>query len=386
MTPVRPALPLALLAAATAIAAASVAPAGETPAEADLGAMLFFDQSFSAGRSMSCATCHAPDTAFADARETAAAGMASLGDDGRSFGARNAPTAAYAAAVPAFHYDPKLKEYVGGLFLDGRAGTLADQAVGPPLNPAEMAMPSAAAVIARLRENPDYEQAFRALYGPAIFDDTDAAFAAFGHALAAYEATDALASYDSRYDRYLRGEYDLTPLEDLGRTLFFSNNNVNCATCHSLYPEDAAKEPFSNHQYRNIGVPGNPALLALAGLPADHVDRGLAENPGVAGPGAEGRFRTPTLRNVAVTGPYMHNGVFHDLRTVIAFYDHFNNPDRALNPETGAPWAPPEVASTVAREDLKGQPLTDRKIDALVAFLETLTDARYEPLLTDRTP
>ncbi|MBE2278248.1 MAG: c-type cytochrome [Rhodobacteraceae bacterium] len=383
MTPARLALPLALLAAAAFPAAAC---AGEIPAEADLGAMLFFDPNFSAGRSMSCATCHAPDTAFTDARETSAAGMASLGDDGRSFGGRNAPTAAYAAAVPAFHYDPALKEYVGGLFLDGRAATLADQAVGPPLNPGEMAMPSAAAVIARLRENPDYEQAFRVLYGPAIFDNADAAFAAFGRAIAAYEATDALASYDSRYDRYLRGEYDLTPLEDLGRTLFFSNNNVNCATCHSLRPEDAAQEPFSNHQYRNIGVPSNPALLALAGLPADHVDRGLAENPGVTDPGAEGRFRTPTLRNVAVTGPYMHNGVFRDLRTVIAFYDHFNNPDRALNPETGAPWSPPEVAATVAREDLKGQPLTERKIDALVAFLEALTDARYEPLLASGTP
>jgi cytochrome c peroxidase len=82
----------------------------------------------------------------------------------------------------------------------------------------------------------------------------------------------------------------------------------------------------------------------------------------------------------------MHNGVFRDLRTVIAFYDHFNNPDRALNPETGAPWSPPEVAATVAREDLKGQPLTERKIDALVAFLEALTDARYEPLLASGTP
>ncbi len=105
------------------------------------------------------------------------------------------------------------------------------------------------------------------------------------------------------------------------------------------------------------------------------------------GPAQRGQFKVPTLRNVAVTGPYMHNGVFARLRTVIEFYDHFVNPTaRALNPETNQPWAPPEVPETVANELLKvGRPMDDRDVEALECFLKTLTDARYESLLGDDT-
>lgn len=77
----------------------------------------------------------------------------------------------------------------------------------------------------------------------------------------------------------------------------------------------------------------------------------------------------------------MHNAVFKDLRTVVEFYDHFNNVNRVNNPETGKPWAAPEVPETVDKEDLMGQALSERKVDALVAFLKTLTDRRFEPLL-----
>ncbi|MBZ4023748.1 methylamine utilization protein MauG [Rhodobacter sp. TJ_12] len=355
--------------------------------EAELGEQLFFDPSFSRNRTLACASCHDPNRAFTDGRETPARGIVSLGDDLHALGVRNAPTVTYAMLSPAFHYDAAAGEYVGGQFHDGRAATLADQAMGPPLNPVEMMLPDAAAVVARIRENPGYEEAFTRLYGEDVFDMPEdpqtvpAAYRAFGRAIEAFEKTPALAPFDSKYDRFLRGEYDLTVLEDLGRTLFFSNNNVNCATCHMLKREDAPREPFTNHQFRNIGVPRNPDLLALGQVAPDFIDQGLLENPEVTDTAQEGRFKTPSLRNVAVTGPYMHNGVFRDLRTVIAFYDHYNNPDRAQNPETGAPWAAPEVPHTVDREDLRAQPLNDRKIDALVAFLETLTDSRYEPLL-----
>ena len=84
------------------------------------------------------------------------------------------------------------------------------------------------------------------------------------------------------------------------------------------------------------------------------------------------------MRNVAVTAPYMHNGVFKELRTVLLFLDSHNNPARKINPETGKPWAAPEYAPTVNHADLKGKPLTDAEIDALEAFLKTLTDAPYE--------
>lgn len=94
--------------------------------------------------------------------------------------------------------------------------------------------------------------------------------------------------------------------------------------------------------------------------------------------------RLAALRNVAVTGPYMHNGVFKDLRTTILFYNKYvsHAHARQIDPETGQAWAAPEVPGTVSLKELKAAPaLDDRRIEALVAFLKTLTDKRYEPLL-----
>ena len=366
----------------------SIAVAAEdVPSEAALGRELFMDSAFSLNSKSGCASCHNPGTAFTDPRSIAAGGAVSVGDDMHSPGLRNAPTVTYAAASPQFHFDKELDEYVGGQFWDGRKPTLAEQAKGPPLNPAEMMMPSATEVVARIRANPDYEAAFRQLYGDDVFDnpenatDEPAAFRAFGNAIQAFEQTPELASYDSKYDRFLRGEYDLSVLEDLGRTLFFSNDNVSCNTCHLLKTEDAPQEVFTNHQYRNIGVPANPAVLALDQTPQGYVDNGLLENPQVFDTRWLGKFKTPTLRNVAVTGPYMHNGVFKDLRTVVEFYDKYNNTERTLNPETQEPWSTPEIFATIDHEDLSGAALTDRKIDALVAFMQALTDERYEHLI-----
>jgi cytochrome c peroxidase len=114
------------------------------------------------------------------------------------------------------------------------------------------------------------------------------------------------------------------------------------------------------------------------------VDEGLGGNPAVDDPAQRHKFRTPTLRNVAVTGPYMHNGVFADLRTVVLFYNTYNTRSEArkINPETGAAFGSPMVPETISLEELEqGPALDDQRIDALVAFLETLTDARYEPML-----
>jgi cytochrome c peroxidase len=167
--------------------------------------------------------------------------------------------------------------------------------------------------------------------------------------------------------------------------LFFSNQFTNCAQCHKLNGEGgAAREPFSSYEFHNIGVPANTAARAVNGVKPGKVDLGLSENPAIRDRTQDGRFKTPTLRNVAVTGPYMHNGVFRDLRTVILFYNIYNtkNPDRLVNPETGQPFGKPEVARNIARKELEfGPALDDRRIDALVAFLKTLTDRRYEGLI-----
>lgn len=350
--------------------------------KASLGQALFFDTRLSQNNQQSCATCHNPQHAFIDSRENSRFRMVSEGADGHSFGNRNTPTAMYGAFHQALAYDEKRQTFKGGVFWDGRAKDLADQAGQPPLNPLEMQMPNKHAVVERLSQIDFYQEHFKKLYGSDIWKDTDKAYQAVGDAIMAFEKTKEFAPFDSKYDRYLRGEYELTPLEDLGRTLFFSNNNVNCKTCHSLKPEDSKGEVFTNFEYHNIGVPSNLKLILLNQLDKSFKDKGLLENPAILGDTKQvGKFKTPTLRNVAVTGPYMHNGVFKDLRTVILFYDKYNNPERTINPETGEPWGEPETPETINLTDLKANALSDRKVDALEAFLKTLTDRRYEHLL-----
>ncbi len=348
----------------------------------DLGELLFFDVNLSANRTQACATCHDPDHAFSDPR-----GMASLGDDGASLGDRNAPTAMYAAFTPAFHKDAE-GNWKGGQFHDGRASSLEDQAGGPPLNPIEMGMVSKAAVVSRLKEDPTYQAAFPALFGADILDDADAAYGSMTQAIAAFERTKRFSPFDSKYDRFLRGEVELTKEEELGRLLFFSEQFTNCNLCHQLSQSliDPA-ETFTDYSYHNIGVPENLELRENNGVAPSTIDEGLAANPALAGdPVARGKFRTPTLRNVAVTGPYMHNGVFADLRTVVLFYNQFNTKSdtRRINPETGQTFRPPQVAKTLAVKELThGPALDDQRIDALVAFMKILTDSRYEHLLED---
>jgi len=373
--------------AASAAPEAPAAPASATLTSKEaLGKALFFDANLSKNRTQACATCHNPDFGFVDPRETEAGLAVSLGDDGSSLGDRNAPTAAYARFSPPFHRDAEGR-YVGGQFLDGREPDLAGQAGGPPVNPIEMGMADKAGVVARLRENPDYEDAFKALYGDTVFDDADKAYRAMAESIAAFEETAFFAAFDSKYDRFLRGEEKLTEQEELGRLLFFSQQFTNCNLCHQLRPSAmATEETFSNYQYHNIGVPANVAVRKLNGSAPGLIDHGLLANAAVADAGEDGKFKVPTLRNVAVTGPYMHNGVFKDLRTVVLFYNKYNSKaaSRQINPETGEPWRDPEVAATLSVKELThGPALDDKRIDALVAFMKTLTDRRYEPLLAE---
>lgn len=356
--------------------------------EIALGEKLFFDTILSKNRTQSCSTCHNPDHAFIDNRENSVGGAGSLGDDGKSIGDRNTPTAAYAMFSPEFHYDKEKKQYIGGQFYDGREPNLKGQAGGPPTNVVEMAMPSKSYLVERLKDDPAYHRAFKELYGEEIFKDSDKAYESMAGAIAKFETTKEFAPFDSKYDRFLRDEYDLTVLEDLGRTLFFSNNNINCASCHVLKKEDAPRETFTNYEYRNIGVPQNLELMAKNVVdPNTFIDHGLMQNPKIKDlPNAhefDGKIKVPTLRNIAVTGPYMHNGVFKKLSTVVEFYDKYVNKERTLNPETGKPWADPEVE--VGKEDMKllreGKALNERKVKALVAFMKLLTDKRYEHLI-----
>lgn len=347
----------------------------------ELGKVLFNDKNLSLNRTQSCATCHNPEFGFSDNRDNGVNSMASLGDNQKSIGDRIAPSASYAKFSPPFHYNEKKKKYIGGQFWDGRAATLDIQAQGPPLNPDEMAIPDVKTFIERVKENSFYVTSFKEIYGDNIFEDDKKAYEAFSKIVMEYEQSDEFSPFDSKYDRYLKDEYDLTPLEDLGKSIFFSNNNNSCASCHVLKGEDKAGETFTNYEYHNIGTPENRALRAING--ATKKDLGLLANPLVNDEKEKGKFKVPSLRNVAVTAPYMHNGVFKDLKTVVLFYDKFNNSNRVINPETNKPWEEAEIDENISKEELKAKKLSDRKVEALVAFMKLLTDRKYEHLIKE---
>ena len=349
----------------------------------DLGRALFLDPEFSQPRGQACATCHDPDRAFSESRDNGVGRALSLGADGQSFADRNTPALTYAGFVPPFEVQAGVPS--GGLFLDGREDTLNSQALAPLLNPLEMGLPGHTAIAARLLANPAYRADLEAHFGGAVLTDQAMALTAMTTAIAAFERSEALASFDSRYDRYLRGEYQMTREEAIGRELFFSDL-INCVQCHLNDPGRVSeRETFTNHRYHNIGVPVNVAARQANGLGNDHRDPGLAGNPAMQGAEDQlGRFRVPSLRNVAVTAPYMHNGVFATLEAAVAFYSQYtlNNRPSQLNPDTGLPWQPAEFPETVDLELLRdGQPIDQARIGHLVAFLKTLTDRRYEHLL-----
>ena len=344
-----------------------------------LGEVLFFDKSLSFNKTQSCSTCHNPSTAFVDQRKNSANQMVSEGDNPHLHGNRNANTALYAMFSPDFHFDEKIQDYVGGQFWDGRAKDLAEQAGGPPVNPVEMGMPDKKSIVERLKANSIYYKAITDIYGESIWADTDKIYAIMEKAIAEFEKHELFAQFSSKYDRTLKGEAELTALEAEGKALFFDKTRTNCSNCHQSSEANSAKETFTNYRYYNIGVPSNQALIKLNKLPADYVDNGLLDNPMVKGDEKQkGKFKVPTLRNISVTAPYMHNGVFRDLKTVLLFKDSFNNPNRKINPETGKAWDKAEYAQTINPDVLKAKPLTDEEINALEAFLKTLTDEAYE--------
>ncbi|MCL4158720.1 UNVERIFIED_CONTAM: hypothetical protein GTU68_047852 [Idotea baltica] len=363
-----------------------------------LGEALFSDTSLSFNSTQSCSSCHNSDIAFIDNSASDTDNAVSLGDDGFSLGNRNSPTLSYIALNPSFTGDDEDAE--GGFFHDGRAADLAAQAGEPFLNPLEMGMPDQESVVSRITADSDYVAAFEELYGDDVFDDTETAFAALADSIVNFQQTDIFSPFDSKYDRALAGTYEMTDIEEEGMDLFFSNQ-ASCLDCHHVddLPNRSEDELFTSHRYFNIGVPVNQTLNALlesAGQQDElraNGDLGLFNNPAVNGDDdTRGLFKVPTLRNVAVTGPYMHNGVFANLQTVIHFYDHQggngrngngNNNRRPINPETGEAWGDPETDENISNNRLRMPQLDDDEVEALECFLRTLTDAAYESELSD---
>jgi cytochrome c peroxidase len=347
----------------------------------ELGKKLFFDTSLSANENMSCASCHTPGTGFVDPDNNL---PVSEGSHAGLFGNRNAPTAAYASFVPYFHFDTNESLFVGGLFLDGNAegdvnrSALIDQAKGPFLNPVEMAMPNGAAVAQKVQEA-SYAPLLKEVYGENAFDDLNKTYDMIAEAIAAFESTELFHPFNSKYDLFLNGDVNLTDQEMRGLTLF--KGKAKCAECHIADVSDDGTPPlFTDFTYDNLGVPANPNNLFYdmnATFNPDgknFIDRGLGGylkrkgEPGDVYRKEYGKFRVPTLRNIAITGPYMHNGVFTTLDEVVSFY----------NTRDVGNWPPAEfegsTINTVNRDELGNLGLTDQEVSDIVAFLKTLTD------------
>lgn len=335
-----------------------------TPEE-ELGRLLFFETALSDPPGQACVDCHEPEAAFADPE----LGLpVSRGVHPDRFGNRNDQPVAYAKFAPPLHKDPEEDIWVGGLFWDGRANTLEEQAQGPPLNPLEMANADTASVAAKVRALP-YADRFGSVYGRDALATDAGAFDVMAKAIAAFERTERFSPFSSKYDHFLRGEAVLTEQEMRGLALFVAENKGNCAACHPHLPAPDGTPPlFTDFTYDNLGTPRNGELPFYA-LGADlnpdgyaWTDLGLGVT--VNDPAENGKFRVPTLRNVAITPPYLHNGVFKSLFGVTSFY----------NTRDVAPWPAPEVAAGVNKEELGNLGLTVNEVDDIVAFMGTLTD------------
>ena len=370
--------------------------------EKQLGQLLFTDKNLSLDQNVACATCHSPQlltigsqtaAGWVDPANVKNSSPVSAGSVSGEFGTLNAPSTAYAVFSPAFYFNPSTGQYVGGQFWDGRAVNLAAQAEGPLLNPAEMAMPSQWAVVNRLQANGTYVQAFQVLYGsnisnipvfnpkvapPAIVATI---YGQLAQAISVFEQTQMFSLFNSKFDFVLAGKTSLTPLEAQGRALF--EGKANCSVCHSsalIVQANGVKSPplFSNYQYYNIGVPvnlnipNNPAPNLGLGGRADIQQEDLNYALQI------GKHKTMSLRNIAVTPPYAHNGIFVSLAQIVHFLntrDTLGSVATNQSPGFGVTgWAPPEIPENVNVTMMGSLSLKPAEEQALVAFLKTLTD------------
>jgi cytochrome c peroxidase len=315
-----------------------------TPEKVALGEKLFFDKRLSADRTVSCATCHDPATAFADTN------MVGIGIELKK-GARNSPTV--------------LNSMFNELqFWDGRAPSLEEQAKMPLINPIEMGMKDHATVVARVREVPEYQREFAAVFGAAgITIDTIA------KAIAAFERTQL--SGNSPFDRFIAGDqHAISAAAKRGWELF--NGQARCMTCHAFNPSAPF---FTDFKFHNIGVAAKdqnfPALARRARQllntdpkRAEQLLDELALSEGFSELGRYlvtkqpkdiGAFKTSPLRDIELTAPYMHNGSEKTLLDVMKFY----NKGGELNPNLDGGMRP-----------LK---LSDEQLNDLVELMKTFT-------------
>jgi cytochrome c peroxidase len=388
-----------------------------TPIE-QLGEKLYFDEDLSEPAGQSCASCHDPLFAFVDPDSHL---PVSEGVIPGLFGGRNSPSAAYAMYAPVRYFDEVEGLWIGGQFWDSRAtgevlgDPLADQALGPFLNPVEMANPDKARVIADVAAS-EYATLFEEVWGPGSLSNVEAAYDQVALSIAAFERTWEFGQFSSKYDHYLEmclaaggdkddcaagigktakkaGKKIFSSEEWKGLELFMGENDNDgvlvkgegamCAACHvvdwtpdpgnvvvpSWSPDGTVPPLFTDFTYDNLGVPRSDHPL----LKDNSVDLGLG--PIVVDEAENGKFKVMSVRNIGLTEPYAHNGFFERLKDIVHFY---NTRDVPGTLPKGADWPSPEYPDTMNTDELGNLGLSDKDEDALVEFMKTLSDG-YTP-------
>ncbi len=291
-----------------------------TPGKIELGKMLFFDKRLSVDSSISCASCHDPEKGYSNAEQFA------TGVENQK-GGRNSPTVIN-SAFQTFQ------------FWDGRAASLEDQALGPIQNPIEMNMKMDLA-LERINGIPEYRRRFEEEFGEPASDET------LAKALAAFERT--LLSGDAPYDRFEAGDKTaLSESAQRGKDLFFGK--ANCTACHS-------GGNFTDNSFHNIGI----------GMDQEKPDEGRFTISKLGGD--TGAFKTPTLREIARTAPYMHDGSLKTLKEVV---EHYNKGG---------------IANEYLDEEIFAMNLSEEEVNDLVTFMkEGLTSESYPHVETPELP
>ena len=328
----------------------------QTPEKIALGDKLFNDKRFSSTGDVSCATCHDPKKAFTDSPLVTSEGINKL------TGTRNSPTVINAAYFSLF-------------FWDGRSPNMEDQAQHPIVNPVEMGLADHGPVLKIVRSDPDYVAAFKK-----VFDKE-------GEAITMKEVQQAIASFertivagDSPFDQWYFGKKADAISAQAQRGFDVFLNKGRCVSCHTIEQNYAL---FTDNRFHNIGVginriQGDVGTLVPAFLKAktsiEAVDKAVLTNPKASELGRFavtdaldelGAFKTSTLRNIAVTAPFMHDGSLKTLRDVV---DHYNN---------GGVTRKTDPVNDFLSGGIRPLDLTDDEITDLVAFLETLTSPQF---------
>jgi cytochrome c peroxidase len=351
-------------------------------AQAQLGHHLFHDTSLSASGQQSCASCHLKELGHASAR-----GLEIGGPQMQFTGDRNTPSLRYLWRNTGLHFDEEGKAS-GGFFWDGRSDSLNAQAAEPFLNPAEMANPDKASVVAKL-SHAAYAAQFERLFGKDIWQHTDKAFDAMTQALASYQTEDAdFHPFDSVFDRVSQGKASFNAQQQRGWELFKDPEKGNCAACHTAEADKDGTPPlFTDNSYDNLGVP-----VSAKRLKTQAIDKGVCTHPLVSARADAhtlcGAFKVPSLRNVAVRRAFFHNAAMTDLREVIAFYaTRDTDPKRWYGTNKPLGGVHPSLRPNVNRDEVPyGQKpgerarLIEQDIDDLLAFLHTLTDADLQAI------